>query len=170
MKRVTPLFSREQIERRVVELGHEIRRDAGNSEVCLIGILKGASVFLTDLLRAIPGDVHYEWVNVLREVADTETADALELDFLAPIDMAGRHVYMIKDVVSTGIIETYLLSQFRTKNPADLKLVALLDVPESRRIQLIADFQAFTSSRGVFVGYGLEFEGRYGSLPFLGTI
>lgn len=152
------------------ELGAEIRRDAGDAEVFLLGILKGTSCFLADLLRAVPGAVTYGFVHVISDIADTATANALQIDYLSFTDIAGRNVYVLKDVVSTGIIETYFLSQLRMHNPATLKLVALLDRPELRTIDLQTDFRAFEVTNGSYVGYGLEMQNRYGNLPYIGRM
>ena len=161
-------FSAKEIARRVAALGARIRDDAGDAEVFLLGVLKGTSCFLADLMRAIPGDIGYGFIDVVRDIADTETAAALEIDYLNWIDLAGRNVYLLKDVVSTGVIESYLLTQLRQKNPASLRLVALLDRPDLRTIELKTDYHLFHVSEGTFVGYGLELEGRYGNLPYIG--
>lgn len=158
------LHSDKEIASRVRKLGKRIRNDAGDGEILLIGILKGAAIFLADLLRAIPGDVHYEFIDVLRDVSDTETADALEIDFLTHFSIENRNVVLLKDVVSTGVIETYLIAQLRAKNPADLKLVALIDRPDMRTVPLEVDYALFSGAEGVFVGYGLEHQDRQGNL------
>lgn len=163
-------YSAQQIARRVGEVAGEIRRDAGESEILLIGILKGAAVFLTDLMRALPGPVHYEFVDVIRDPADTSVAEAMEIDFLTHFDMRGRRVYLLKDVVTTGVIESYLLAQLRQKHPAELKLVALIDRPTQRTVEISVDYYAFQADEGNFVGYGLELQGKWGSLPWIGTI
>ena len=169
-KRIATTFSAEAIGERVRELGNEIRSSAGSAEVFLLGILKGSGVFLSDLLRAIPGDVGYGYIDVVRDIADTEIATALEIDFLSHTELDGRNVYILKDVVSTGVIETYLLTQLRLQNPKSLKLVALLDRPSMRTVDLITDHRAFEVDDGTFVGYGLEQEGRWGNLPYIGRI
>ncbi len=151
-------------------IGGQIREDAGDAPVLLLGMLKGGAVFASDLLRAIDGEVAYGFIDVVRDIADTEVAAAMEIDFLNWIDIAGQNVYLVKDVVSTGIIETYLLTQLRQKNPATLKLVALLDRPDLRTVELQTDFHAFQVREGSFVGYGLEFEGRWGNLPYIARI
>ncbi|HEX9985733.1 MAG TPA: phosphoribosyltransferase family protein [Thermoanaerobaculia bacterium] len=168
--RIEPLFSAEDIAARVRELGAEIRAAAGESEIFLLGILKGASFFLPDLMRAIPGDVGYGFIDVIRDVADNTTADALEIDFLSFTDIRGRDVYVLKDVVATGIIENWLLSQLRVNAPAKLHLVALLDRPDVRTTDITADFAAFRAGEGTFAGYGLEYEGRFGNLPYIGKV
>ena len=168
--KIARAFSADEIAARVAALGQDIRRDAGSSEVFLLGVLKGTAVFLADLMRAIDGEVGYGFIDVIRDMADTEVASALEIDFLSYVDISGRNVYLLKDVVSTGVIETYLLTQLRQKTPASLKLVALLDRPEQRTVELKADFVLFDAPDGAFVGYGLEYQGDFGNLPWIGRV
>lgn len=167
---VSTAFEATAIAERIAALGQEIRAGAGSREVFLLGILTGAAVFLSDLLRAIPGAVGYGFIDVVRDVADTEAAAALKIDFLSHTELADRDVYVLKDVVSTGIIENYLLSQLRLHGPRSLKLVALLDRPGLRTVDVVADHRAFEVGDGIFVGYGLEHEGRHSNLPFIGAI
>ena len=164
----SPTFTAEAIAERVQQLALDIRTDAGDAEVFLLGILKGASVFTADLLRAIKGDVSYAFIDVVRDAADNETADALEIDFLSFNDIRGRHVYLLKDVVATGVIENYLLAQLRMHAPATLRLVALLDRPDVRTVDLKADFVGFSCGPGAYFGYGLERGGRLANLPWIG--
>lgn len=167
---ITPVFSAEEIASRVSELARAIREDAGDAEIFFLCILKGSSVFLADLLRAVSGDVSYGFIDVVRDAEDNSTADALEIDFLSFTDIRGRHVFVLKDVVNTGIIENYLLSQLRMHGPATLRLVALLDRPDARTVDVRTDFHGFTIGEGVFAGYGLEHGRRFGNLPFLGRV
>ena len=166
---LTPVHSAEDIAARVRALGAEIRADAGEGEVFLLCILKGASLFLADLLRAIPGEVSYGFIDVVRDGSDSG-ADALEIDFLSFTDIRGRNVYVLKDVVNTGVIENYLLSQLRMHAPASLRLVALLDRLDARTVDIATDFRAFTIGEGTFAGYGLEHERRFGNVPHLGRV
>lgn len=169
-KTIKKAFSEKAIASRVAKLGKRIRKDAGDGEVFLVGILRGASCFLTDLLRAIPGDVSYGFIDVVRDIADTEVATAMEIDFLNHIEITGKNVYVLKDVVSTGVIENYLLTQLRQKNPAELRLIALLDRPDLRTVDLQLDYQLFKVKRGAFVGYGLELDGKHANLPYIGKL
>jgi hypoxanthine phosphoribosyltransferase len=170
MSEIKVAFDEETINRRIKELGAEIRDDAGDREVFLIGVLKGSSVFLGDVLRAIPGKVHFEWVHVVYEANDTEIADAMQIDYITQFSMEGQRIYVLKDIVASGVIETYLLTQFREKAPAALKLVALLDCPDARTMELTPDFSVFTTERGHFVGYGLEANRELGNLPYIGRL
>jgi hypoxanthine phosphoribosyltransferase len=171
VREITPVFTAEQIAARMRELAAEIRNDAGTAEVFLLGILKGTSCFLADLMRAIPGDVSYGFIDVVRDIADHQLADAVEIDFLSFTDIRDRRVYVLKDVVSTGVIENYLLTQLRLHAPATLRLVALLDRPDSRTADVTTDFRAFAiKEEGTWVGFGLEQERRFGNLPYIGRI
>lgn len=169
-KTITPAFSADDIAGRIRSLAADIRNDAGSSEVFLLCILKGASVFLADLIREVPGEVSYGFIDVVREAADNQIADALEIDFLSFTDIRGRNVYVLKDVVNTGIIENYLLSQLRLHHPATLRLVALLDRPDVRTVDVNTDFCAFTIHDGTYAGYGLEHQRRFANLPYIGRL
>lgn len=168
--KVKRTYTAKQIAKRVAALGEAIRDDAGPGEVFVLGLLKGASCFLADLIRAIPGEVGYGYIDVIRDVADTDTAAALEIDFISYTEIANRNVYVLKDVVSTGVIENYLLTQLRQHGPASLHLVALLDRPDLRTVALETDYHLFKVGEGSFVGYGLELGGRFGNLPYIGRV
>ncbi|HET7705722.1 MAG TPA: phosphoribosyltransferase family protein [Thermoanaerobaculia bacterium] len=168
--KVKPEFDAAAIDTRIKELAAEIRAEAGDGEVFLLCILKGAAVFCADLMRSIPGQVGYGFIDVVRDIADTEIATALEIDFLSHTALAGRDVYVLKDVVTTGVIENYLLSQLRLHNPASLRLVALLDRPNLRTVDITTDHRAFEVGDGTYVGYGLEQDTRFGNLPYIGRL
>lgn len=167
MSAPNPTFTQSQIAERVAQLGQAIRADAGDREILLIGILKGSSVFLADLLRATPGLVGYQFVDVVRQSGGEEVTD---INFLTHFEMSGKTVYLLKDVVATGVIENYLLNQFRARRPAALKLVALLDRPNARRVMQDVDFSAFRVEGGIFVGYGLEHQGQHENLPYIARL
>ena len=169
-KKIKSTYSAKKIAQRIDALAKQIRKDTGPAEVVLLGVLKGPSCFLSDLVRAIPGDVSYGFIDVVRDVADAETANALEIDYFSYTDIGRKNVYLLKDVVSTGVIENYLLSQLRQRSPSTLKLVALIDRPGSRTVDLKVDYCAFEVNVGSFVGYGLELQGRHGNLPYIGRI
>ena len=170
-KKIKKTFSEKAIAKRIAKLGATIRKDAGDSHVLLLGILKGASFFLADLSRAIPGEVSYGFIDVVRETADTEVAAATQINFLSWINISGKNVYLLKDVVSSGVIENYLLTQLRQKKPANLKLVALLDRADLRTVDISPDYSAFKVDHGgSYVGYGLELEGKHGNLPWIGRM
>lgn len=161
MKKV---ITADQISKRIKTLGQRIREDAGNEEIVLLAVLKGTTIFLADLIREIEGDVQYELINVVRGVADTETAEALQINFMTNFFFVGKQAVLLKDVVSTGAIESYLLNQLRQKHPHEIRLAALLDRPDMRTMPLEVDYPAFTVDDGTYVGYGLEKDRSYSNL------
>jgi hypoxanthine phosphoribosyltransferase len=169
-KDIQPVYEADVIAARVKELGAEIRAAAGDGEVFLLGILKGSSVLLADLLRNIGGEVSYAFIDVVRDAPDQQMSDAIEIDFMSFTDIRNRNVYVLKDVVSTGIIENYLLAQLRLHSPASIQLVALLDRPDARTVDLKADYVLFSITGGIYAGFGLEHEGRFGNLPWIGRV
>ena len=165
---IRPVYDADEIAGRVQALAAEIRGEVGEGEVFLLGILKGSSCFLADLMRCLSGDVSYSFIDVVRDAADEN--NALEIDFLSFTDIRGRDVYVLKDVVTTGIIENYLLGQLRMHQPKRIRLVALLDRPDARTVDMKTDFRLFTITDGTFVGYGLEMGSRYGNLPYIARV
>lgn len=165
---IRQVFSSDEIASRVRALAGDIRTEVGGGEVFLLGILKGASFFIADLMRALPGDVSFSFIDVIRDVADQN--DAIEIDFLSFTSIRDRDVYVLKDVVTSGVIENYLLGQLRMHQPRTIHLVALLDRPDARTIDVRTDYRLFTIGDGTFVGYGLEHENRFGNLPYIGRV
>lgn len=155
------IYSAEEIATRISELGRQMRADAGDETITLIAILKGTTVFLADLLREIDAPVNYELMNVVRSVADTKTAEALQINFITNFFLEGRNIILLKDVVSTGVIETYLMTQLRQKSGVKIRLAALLDREEMRTVPLEVDYAAFSVPPGSYVGYGLELDSQY---------
>ncbi len=169
MSEIKEMYDATSIRERISQLALAIRADAGDREVLLIAVLKGSAVFLADLLRAIEGEVSYEFIDVVRE-SETDVGDAISIDFMTHFSIEGRAVYVLKDVVSTGIIENYLLTQLQARKPERVKLVALLDRPDQRHVSLDVDFTAFVAAEGMFVGYGLEQNRKHGNLTGIGVL
>jgi hypoxanthine phosphoribosyltransferase len=165
-----PVATEEEIAARIAELGAQLRKDAGDAEIVFLCVLKGACVFLSDLLRRTPGKVRYEFIDKVQDFADNTIADAMEIDFFGHADIRGKNVYLLKDVVTSGVIDSYLLTQLRSREPASLCLVALLDRPEARTVELDCMYAAFTVSDGTFVGYGLDQQGEHSNLPYIARL
>ena len=192
-KRIKKAFSEKQIAKRIDKLGATIRKDAGKAEVFLLGVLKGTSFFLADLMRAIPGDVTYGFIDVIRDMADTGPT-AMEIDYLQYSDIGGRNVYLLKDVVSTGTGTSAQIPGYQVAGKTGTaqkpdshggystdryvaSFVGFVPASKPRLVVLVAvdepevDFRAFEADhRGSFVGYGLEWEGKHGNLPYIGRV
>ena len=164
------LYEAEQIEQKVRELGARIEADHPQPEPLFISIVGGSVVFLADLIRAISRPVRYETVQVVYS-ASGQQGDLLEIQYPISLAVTGQPVVIVKDVVSTGVPESYLISQLLQRDAASVRIAALIDLPEERKVDVVVDYRVFTPKRiGVFAGYGLKYEGRFGNLPYLGRI
>ena len=164
------LYDAATIEKNVAALGQRLQADFAGQDPIMVSILGGSVVFLADLLRAVQKPIRYETVKVQYSAADGDE-NLLEIDFPISAEVQGQSLIVLKDVVATGVTESYLASQFQELGAADIRFVALLDLPEQRRSEFAVDYQLFTPKRpGTFVGYGLKIDGRYGNLPYLGRL
>lgn len=166
---IETLFDADTIRRRVADLGAELDREIGKNDPVVVSLLGGSVVFLADLLRAIRAPLRFEFIQV--EYSEPEQDRPREIHFPIPLDLAGQNLLVLKDIVSTGVIETYLQQQLRQHGARSVQFAALLDVPSERRAAFAVDYSAFTVQRhGTFVGYGLKYHGRHGNLPTIGRV
>jgi len=163
------VIAREVIAARVEELGRQIGTDYAGRDLVLVGMLKGATVFLADLLRAIPGSARYELVNLMHQV-DPRGA-IIELTYATNVKLEGAHAIILKDICHSGVTENYLLTHLAEQSPASLEVATLVNRPLQRRVALEPKYVAFADvPAGRLVGYGMEFEGRWGNLPDINTL
>ncbi len=153
------------IQKRVHELGAQITRDYLGTTVHLIAILKGASVFHADLVRAIHLGVSFDFIAVGSYGASTKSSG--EVRILKDLDesLEGRDVLLVEDILDTGLTLHYLLQNLASRGPKSLKVVALLNKPSRRKIQVKADYVGFEIPDRFVIGYGLDFDQRYRNLP-----
>jgi hypoxanthine phosphoribosyltransferase len=159
------LFSRDQIARRVAQLGEKITRDFAGEQVVLIGVLKGAAIFLSDLSRSIQLDATFDFISV--SSYGNEKQNSGEVKLLKDVDqsMEGKNIILVEDILDTGLTLSYLRDVLLAKRPKTLHIAALLDkVP--RRIQPIkADYVGFEIPDEFVVGYGMDYAEKYRNLP-----
>jgi hypoxanthine phosphoribosyltransferase len=164
------LYDADTIRHRVSELGERLQRDFSDADPILISIIGGSVVFLADLLRAIRMPIRYETVQVQYSGAGG-AADVLDIHFPISVPVADQQLILLKDVMATGITESYLASQFLDLGASEVRIVALIDLPDERKLDVSADYSLFTPRQsGTFVGYGLKVEGRQGHLPYIGRV
>jgi len=166
------VLSEAQIERRVRELGEEISRDYAGKELILVGILKGCVVFLSDLIRHISIPLSFDFVAVSSYGADTKSSGVVRI--LKDLDesVESKHVLVIEDIVDTGLTLrlSYLLENLRSRRAASVKVCSLLDKPARRRVDVRVDYRGFTVEDKFVVGYGLDYQGKYRGLPYIGLL
>lgn len=158
------IISPEDIAARVAELGKAISAEYEGRELLVVGVLKGAFMFLADLVRHISVPSHVDFVRLASYGAKDHPG---ELQFMQDLETpcAGKHVLVVEDIVDTGHSMTMLLDVLRARNAASVKLCALIDKAERRKTKVVVDFSGFTLAKGFLVGYGLDFAEDYRCLP-----
>jgi hypoxanthine phosphoribosyltransferase len=159
------LYTRQQIADRVAEIGVEITRDLNGEPLIMVGVLKGAAVFLADLARAVQADTTFDFIAVSSYGKGQRSSGAVKLikDLDHPIE--GKNVLIVEDILDTGITLTYLRKILQEHHPKSLRVAALLDKP-SRRIEKIdADYVGFSIPNLFVIGYGMDYAERYRNLP-----
>lgn len=164
------LFTKEQIAQKVKELGKQISLDYKGKQLLLICTLRGASVFFSDLIREIDADLTIDFIATSSYGAETTTSGEVKLtkDLSTPIE--GKNVIIVEDIIDSGLTLKYVKRMLETRNPASLKICALLDKPEGRRTELKGDYIGFTIPKVFIVGYGLDYDEKYRQLPEIGVL
>jgi len=159
------LFSREQIRDRVAEMGRQIDRDYAGEKIVLVGVLKGAAIFLADLARSISVDNTFDFVAVSSYGKGQNSSGAVKLikDLDQPIE--GKNVMLVEDILDTGLTLHFLRSLLEQHQPKSLRIAALLDKPSRRLEKIDADYVGFTIPNHFVIGYGMDFAERYRNLP-----
>ena len=163
------LLTASQIQDRVRALAAEIHRDHPYG-VHLVCVLKGAFVFLSDLVRALPGDCSLDFLAVSSYGASTESSGEVKLNKDLDSSLEGRNVVIVEDIVDTGLTLTYLQEILRARSPRNLRTASLLSKPSRRRVNVTVDYLGFTIEDEFVVGYGLDFGERYRNLPYIGVL
>lgn len=165
---VKVLFEPRVIAARVQALGQRLQRELSREDPLVLSLLGGSVVFLADLIRAISSPLRYEFMQVEYEPGK---GDEVDIHYPIPVDVRGESVLVVKDVVSSAVIETYLASQLQQAGAARVRFAALVDLPKERKTHFQSDYSVFTTERtGRLVGYGMKHEGRWGHLPYVGFL
>lgn len=164
------LLSEQQIQSRIKELGAEITRDYSGRNPLLIGVLKGACFFMSDLLRAIDTRLGIEFMAISSYGSSTRTSGEVRILKDLDVPVEGRDLIVIEDIVDTGLTLSYLLANLKSRGAASVKLVALLDKYERREREVEIDYLGFKIPDHFVVGYGLDFAERYRNLPFIAVL
>ncbi len=164
------LVTEEDLQRRAKELGAEIRRDHGEAPIVLLCVLKGAFPFIADLARAIPGEVYVDFVQTSSWDGGREQMGSVQIKRDHDINVAGKHVVIVEDIVDTGSTLTYLRKILETRSPASVKVAAMLDKREARLHQTHVEYIGFVIPNRFVVGYGLDDDERFRNLPYVAAL
>jgi len=161
-----PFLTAEQIQRKVRELATKISKDYEGKDLLCIGILKGAFMFFSDIVRYIQIPIDIDFLTA-SSYAKTETTGKVKVRAGLREDIKGRHVLLIEDIVDTGLTLKYIKNMLLAKKPASLKVCALLDKKERRVVDVKLDYTGFEIPNKYVVGYGLDYENKFRNLPYI---
>src|ERR1700679_1173010 len=169
-ERIVTMLSREEIGKRVSELGAEITRDYTNRALVVICVLKGSFVFAADLARSIDLPLRVDFLGVRSYGEGTETSGVVQItqDLSRPIE--GENVLIVEDIVDTGLTIAHLMDLLRTRAPSSIKVCSLLHKPARAKVKIGIDYLGFTIEDRFVVGYGLDFAERHRNLPYIGAV
>ena len=163
------LLSAEQIQKRVTELAAQIRRDFPG-DLHLIAVLKGAFIFLSDLVRNMDGHVSLDFMAVSSYAKGTTSSGEVRLLKDLDTTLDGRNVIIVEDIVDTGLTLTYLQDILRARNPKSLRTACLLSKPSRRKVDVQVEYIGFSIDDRFVVGYGLDYAERYRNLPHIAVL
>ena len=163
------LLSEEEIQKRVAELASEIRRDFPDG-LHLVAVLKGAFIFLSDLVRDMPGHVSLDFMAVSSYAKGTTSSGQVRLLKDLDTSLDGRNVIIVEDIVDTGLTLTYLQDILRARGPKSLRTACLLSKPSRRKVDVKVEYIGFSIEDRFVVGYGLDYAEQYRNLPHIAVL
>jgi hypoxanthine phosphoribosyltransferase len=164
------LLDSQTVANRVAELGAQLTSDYAGRDPVLVSVLKGAFVFLADLMRAMDVPTSIDLMEVSSYGAGTESSGQVRIlkDLSKPIE--GRDVIVVEDIIDTGLTLNYLLGYLADRQPASIRICCLLDKPARRLAEINIDYRGFTIPDRFVIGYGLDYNERYRNLPYIGVL
>ena len=164
------LFTPEQIQDRVTELGAQISKDYTGKSLLLIGVLRGVIFFMTDLLRAVTIPVEVDFMSVSSYSPESRDMGFVRLVKDLELSITDRHVLFVEDIIDTGLTINYLLQTLKARQPASLEVCVLFNKEKRRLIDLSLRYEGFKIPDYYIVGYGLDYHEKYRNIPFVGLL
>lgn len=165
------LLTKEDIARKVKQLGEEITLDyQGKENILLVGVLKGAFIFLADLMRNIKLPVQVDFMAVSSYGASTESSGVVRILKDLDQDIEGKNLIIVEDIIDSGLTLSYMCKILESRKPVSLKICSLLDKPSRRKVDLKVDYLGFQIPDEFVVGYGLDYSEKYRNLPCIGVL
>ena len=164
------LVSRDDLQRRVAELGAEISRDYAGRELVMVGVLKGAVLFLADLMRSIDVPCEVDFMAVSSYGSQTDSSGVVRILKDLDASISGRHVLIVEDIIDSGLTLQYLMRNLRARDPASLEVCSLLTKPDRLRVDLSPRYIGFEIPNSFAIGYGLDHAQRYRNLDYVAAL
>lgn len=168
MANIDVYFSADQIRSRIAELGEMITKDYLGKDLVVVGILNGSFMFTADLVREIKASHEIDFISVTSYGAGTTSSGQVKLELDLRKSIEGRHVLLVEDIVDTGHTLTFLRPLIEQRGPASVKLASLLFKPARLQHKINIDYLGFEIEDKFVIGYGLDFDGKYRELPYIG--
>ncbi|HZM91462.1 MAG TPA: hypoxanthine phosphoribosyltransferase [Blastocatellia bacterium] len=162
------LIDADRLQARVREIGQQITSDYAGKNLHLVGVLKGACVFLSDLMRSIDLPLSLDFIGISSYGASTKSSGEVRITKDLDVSLANKDVLIVEDIIDTGLTLNYMANIFRSREVSSLAIAALLDKPDRHEIQIDAQYIGFTIPNHFVVGYGLDVGEMYRNLPFIG--
>ncbi len=163
----TVMITEEQIAAKAVEIGKRIEEEFKGQEIVMIGILRGATMWMAELMKRVNLDMVIDFMAVSSYGSATKTSGIVKINKDLDTDIAGKPVIIVEDIVDSGVTLNYLLGYMHGRGAKDVKVCALLDKPAGRRVNIAVDYAGFEVDNRFIVGYGLDFDQRYRNLPYI---
>ncbi|MGZ4613838.1 MAG: hypoxanthine phosphoribosyltransferase [Kineosporiaceae bacterium] len=164
------LLTEQQIQDKIAELAAIVGEDYRGREVLLVGVLKGAVLFMSDFARALPLPTQMEFMAVSSYGSATSSSGVVRILKDLDRDIAGRHVLVLEDIIDSGLTLSWLLKNLGTRQPASLEVCALLRKPDAVKVQVPVKYVGFDIPNEFVIGYGLDYAERYRDLPYVATL
>lgn len=164
------MFEEKALADKCQELGQQITKDYAGKDLLVVGILKGASVFFTDLIRQIKLPLNIDFMAASSYGSGTESSGSVKIKQDLSVDIKGRHVLLVEDIIDSGITMDQLMAELQKRQPASVKLCALLSKPSRRQRDVHIDYCGFEVPDEFLVGYGLDYAEKYRNLPVIGIL
>jgi hypoxanthine phosphoribosyltransferase len=164
------LIDEDTLQRRIAELGDEISADYHGRDLLLLGVLKGAVFFMSDLMRRLTIPCEIDFMAISSYGASTDSSGVVRILKDLDINIEDRHVLVVEDIIDSGLTLSYLMRMLESREPASLEICALLTKPERREIDVDVRYTGFEIPNRFVIGYGLDFAERYRNLPYVAVL
>ena len=164
------IYSEEVIKEKVDELGKRITEDFSGKNPIVIGVLKGANVFLSDLIRKINIPLIVDFIDVSSYGLSTETSGVVKINKDLDFSIEDKDILIVEDIIDSGLTLEYLLKNLKSRNPKTIRICSLLDKPERRRVDIKVDYIGFQIPDEFIVGYGIDYAEKYRNLPYIASL
>ena len=161
------MITQDEILAKAREIGKQITEEFKGQEIVMVGILRGAVLWMADIMKSVDLDMTIDFMAVSSYGAATKTSGVVKINKDLDTDIEGKNVIICEDIVDSGVTLNYLMGYFQSRGAKEIRICALLDKPEGRRVDIDVDYIGFTVDDRFIVGYGLDYDQKYRNLPYI---